>query len=420
MTPRPGRKDPGDSVAVFGYKAADRDGRVSEGMVEATEESGAAERVREMGYLPIRVWPAAGSAQGEAASYARGIGRRGGKKDLLPFLQGLRTLLAAGVPLDRSLGMLADLFRGRPMGEAAEAVLAEIRGGGSLAEAMRKAPGSPFDRFTVQMVHAGAATGRMEEALDQVYVFQQRSRDFRANLAGSLIYPAILLVVSILSVVLLLAYVVPRFASVFAASKVLLPLPTRILMSASSFLRQHGLLLVAAGVIVYLFASAALRRPGSRRDWDRAKLGWPWIGGILTAVETSRIARSLSSLLSGGVPILQAFVIAREVSGNAAVREGMEAARRMVQGGAKVGRALAETTPVPEMAIQMIAVGEETGRLEAMLSSIADTYEENARRSLQRLLVLLEPAVILGLGLLVGFIVFSMFLAIFRLNEVPL
>jgi len=136
-------------------------------------------------------------------------------------------------------------------------------------------------------------------------------------------------------------------------------------------------------------------------------------------METSRVMRSLSSLLSGGVPILSAFVIAREVSGNSAIREGMEAARMKVQGGAKVARALGETTPFPELALQMIAVGEETGRLEEMLASVADTYEDRARRSLKNFLTILEPVVILGMGLLVGFIAFSMFLAIFRLNEVP-
>jgi len=373
-----------------------------------------------MGYFPIRVWPAARPSGKEGSAAPQGLRGRGAKKDLLPFLQGLRTLLVAGVPLDRSLEMLSDLFRGKPMGEAAGVVLREVRAGISLAEAMKKAPGAPFDRFTVQMVNAGAATGRMEEALDQVYLFQQRSRDFRANILGSLLYPAILLATAVLSVVLLLVYVVPRFASVFAASKVLLPLPTRILLSVSTFLREYGLIFLAAGILVFFLASAALRRPEVRRDWDRAKLRWIGVGGILSAVETSRIMRSLSSLLSGGVPILSAFVIAREVSGNSAVREGMEAARLKVQGGAKVARALAETTPVPEMALQMIAVGEETGRLEAMLSSVADTYEDTARRGLQRFFVLLEPLVILGMGLLVGFIVFSMFLAIFRLNEVPL
>jgi general secretion pathway protein F len=305
------------------------------------------------------------------------------------------------------------------MGEAAGAILREVRAGSSLSDAMKKAPGAPFDRFTVQMVNAGAATGRMEDALDQVCLFLSRSRDFRANLIGSLLYPSILLGASILSVILLLVYVVPRFAAVFAASRVPLPLPTQMLLSASTFLKEQGLLLLLAGVFVYLLASAALRRPEARRDWDRAKLRWPGVGGILTAMETSRIMRSLSSLLSGGVPILSAFLIAREVSTNSAVREGMEAARLRVQGGAKVARALEETTPVPEMALQMIAVGEETGRLEEMLSSVADSYEETARRGLHRFLVLLEPLVILGMGLLVGFIVFSMFLAIFRLNEVP-
>lgn len=406
-------------MAVFGYRASDREGRVSEGMVEAAEERGAAERLREMGFLPIRVWPAASPAGKAAAASPRGFGRRGAKKDLVPFLQGLRTLLVAGVPVDRSLEMLAGLFRGKPMGAAAAEILREVRAGSSLAEAMKKAPGAPFDRFTVQMVNAGASTGRMEEALEQVCLFLQRSRDFRSNLVGSLLYPSILLGASFLSVILLLVYVVPRFVAVFAASRVPLPMPTQALLSASTFLKEQGMYLLLAAVFVYLLASAALRRPEVRRDWDRAKLRWPGVGGVLSAMETSRVMRSLSSLLSGGVPILSAFVIAREVSGNTAVREGMEAARLLVQGGAKVARALEETTPVPELALQMIAVGEETGRLEEMLSSVADTYEETARRGLQRFLVLLEPAVILGMGLLVGFIVFSMFLAIFKLNEVP-
>ncbi len=406
-------------MAVFGYRVTDREGRVSEGVVEAPEEGSARDRLREMGYLPIRVWSASAPPAKTAGPATKGRPERGARRDLFPFLQGLTTLLRAGVPLDRSLEMMRDLFRARAMGIVAGALLTDVRGGASLADAMRKAPGAPFSRFTVQMVSAGQATGRLEDALDQAYRFLERSRDFRSTLLGSLLYPAILLVASILSVVLLVVYVVPRFAAVFASSGVLLPLPTRVLLSVSSFFRSYGLLLLAACVLAYLIFSASLRRPEARRAWDRGKLGWPLVGPVLTAIETSRVMRSLSSLLSGGVPILPAFVIAREVSDNTAVRDGMEAARERVQAGAKVARALAETTPFPEMALQMIAVGEETGRLEAMLESVADTYEATARRGLRNFLTVLEPAVILGMGLLVGFIVFSMFLAIFRMNEVP-
>jgi len=206
---------------------------------------------------------------------------------------------------------------------------------------------------------------------------------------------------------------------VFASSGVLLPLPTRILLAAGTFLQSNFLYLLAAGGALFAFARAALSRPEARRDWDRGKMTWPLVGETVTAMETSRVMRALSSLLSGGVPILHAFVIAREVSGNTAIREGMESARLKIQGGAKVARALGETTPFPELALQMIAVGEETGRLEEMLTSVADTYEDRARRSLKNFLTVLEPAVILGMGLLVGFIAFSMFLAVFRLNEVP-
>ena len=405
-------------MAVFGYRVTDDSGRVTEGVIEAAGERAAMDRLRERNLVPIRVWAASVGAE-RRWERTLGGGTGSAQKDVLPFLQGFKTLLAAGIPMDRALEMTAELFRGGAMGTASVFLLREVRSGNSLSDAMRNAPGAPFNRFLVQMVQAGQATGRLEEALEQAYRFMERSRDFRANLLGSLLYPAILLVASVISVVLLVTFVVPRFAGVFDASGVLLPLPTRILLAVSSFLRENAVYLVAAIVLAYWLARGALSRPKARREWDRGKMAWPLVGGTVTALETSRVMRSLSSLLSGGVPILAAFVIAREVSGNTAIREGMEAARLRIQGGAKVARALEEATPFPALALQMIAVGEETGRLEAMLESVADNYEETARRSLKNFLTLLEPAVILAMGLLVGFIVFSMFLAVFRLNEVP-
>jgi general secretion pathway protein F len=405
-------------LPVFGYRVTDVSGRVTEGVIEASGERAATDRLREMNLVPIRVWAATAGAERRWGRTLRG-GTRMTRKDLLPFLQGFRTLLAAGIPMDRALEMTAELFRGGPMGAVAVFLLREVRGGSSLSDAMRNAPGEPFSRFLVQMVQAGQATGRLEEALEQAYRFLERSRDFRANLLGSLLYPAILLSASVVSVVLLVAFVVPRFAGVFAASGVLLPLPTRILLGVSTFLRENAVYLAAAAVLTYVLARGALSRPEARKGWDRGMMTWPVIGGTVTALETSRVMRSLSSLLSGGVPILHAFTIAREVSGNTAVRDGMETARLRIQGGAKVARALEEATPFPPLALQMIAVGEETGRLDAMLESVADTYEDAARRSLKNFLTLFEPVVILAMGLLVGFIVFAMFLAVFRLNEVP-
>jgi general secretion pathway protein F len=406
-------------LAEYGYRATDAEGRVSEGRLSAPGEGAARDLLREMGYVPIRLWDASARG-GEGAPSPAAPALRGGKRDVVPFLLELSTFLGAGVPLDRALEMLAGLYRKGVLGEVASFLLREVRGGSSLSGAMQRAPGGVFDRFVVQMAAAGEATGSLAEALGQVHRFLQRSRDFRSHVLGSLIYPAILLAASVLSVVSLVVFVVPRFSGVFRSARVLLPLPTRLLLSASVFLRERGIYLLAAAVLAALAARAALADPATRRRWDRAKLGWPLVGDIASALETSRVTRSLASLLAGGVPILSAFLIAREVSGNAAVRDGMEAARLKVQGGAKVARALEETTPLPDTALRMIAVGEETGRLEPMLSSVADAYEEKARRGMRNLLVLLEPTVILLMGLVVGFIVFAIFLAVFRLNEVPL
>ncbi len=404
-------------MAVFGYRATDASGKVAEGAIDAAGERVALDRLREMGLVPIRVWPAAAADRRAEAPARRGA--RAAGKDLLPFLHGFKTLLAAGIPMDRALEMLAQLFGESPMGPVSASLLREVRGGSSLSDAMRKAPGNPFSRFLVQMAEAGQSTGRLEEALDQAYRHMDRDREFRSDVLGSLLYPAILLAAALLSVVVLMTFVVPRFAGMFATSGILLPLPTRMLLGASGFLRGYGLWLGAAGAVFLVLARGALARPEARRAWDCRKMRWPLVGETLAALETSRVLRSLSSLLSGGVPILPSLVIAREVSGNAAVREGLEAARQRIQGGVTVARALEETTPFPTLALQMIAVGEETGRLEAMLASVADTYEDAARRTMKRFLSLLEPVVILAMGLLVGFIVFSIFLAVFRLNEVP-
>jgi type II secretory pathway component PulF len=205
----------------------------------------------------------------------------------------------------------------------------------------------------------------------------------------------------------------------FSSSGILLPLPTRIMLSLSVFLRDYVIWIVAVIVIVWLLVRSALARPETRKTWDRRKMKLPLAGGTLTAVETSRVLHSLSSLLSGGVPILSALVIVREVSENTAIRDGLEVAHQRVQGGIALAKALGEATPFPSLALRMIAVGEETGRLEAMLASVAATCEEDARRGLSRFLTLLGPVVILAMGLLVGFIVFSIFLAVFQLSEAP-
>src|SRR5512139_2551959 len=234
-------------MAVFGYRVTDGTGKITEGVIEAPGERAATDRLREMNLVPIRVWPASAGAERKGEALRLGGGGRAVRRDLLPFVQGFKTLLSAGIPMDRALEMMADLFRGGPMGGVATSLLRDVRAGSSLSDAMRKAPGNPFSRFLVQMVQAGQVTSRLEEALDQAYRFMERSRDFRSNLLGSLLYPIILLAASIVSVILLVVFVVPRFAGVFAASGVLLPLPTRILRGLSTFLRENVVYL-AAGI----------------------------------------------------------------------------------------------------------------------------------------------------------------------------
>ena len=405
-------------MPVFVYKAADRRGKTVGGVMEAPDSRAVVERLHREEYYPILVAPQAEGRRMWAPFALPGTRVRG--RDLVAFTQQLATLVEAGLPLDRALEILAELVSSERLRGVIEDLLQSVRSGSSLGDALAKHHPHPFSRLYINMVRAGEKGGVLEVSLRRLAEFLEASQEFRDALISALMYPLLLTGVGGGAVVFLLTFVIPRFSQIFADLGQAIPLPTQILLTVSGTLQTYWWLLALVALVGLLVARVALGTPGGRMAWDRAKLRLPLIGELLQKLEMSRFARTLGTLLRSGVPVLQAMTVVREMLTNQLMARAVDHLTDGVKRGAGLSGPMKEAQAFPPLAIHMVRVGEETGRLEEMLLKVADTFEAEVRTATKRLISLLEPAIILGMGCLVGFIVISMLLAIFSINEIPL
>ncbi len=403
-------------MPVFVYKAADRRGKTIDGVMEAADQRAVVERLHREEYYPIRVAP-----QSESRGWVPSLGRgriRG--RDLLAFTQQLATLFEAGLPLDRALAILEGLANTPRLKAVAGDLLKSVQGGSSLADAMAKHHPRPFSRLYVNMVRAGEKGGVLEVALRRLADLLEANQEFREAILSALIYPALLTSVGGAAVVFLLTFVIPRFAQIFSDLGQAIPLPTQILLAVSGTVQAYWWALLLAAVILALSARIALETPQGRLAWDRTALRLPLIGEISLKLEVSRFARTLGTLLKSGVPVLSSLAVVREMIGNTILARAVERLSDGVKRGAGLAAPMGESGLFPPLAVHMVRVGEETGRLEEMLLKVALTFETEVRTAVKRLVALLEPGIILAMGLVVGFIVVAMLMAIFSINEIPL
>lgn len=403
-------------MPVFVYKAADRRGKTIDGVMEAADQRAVVERLHREEYYPIRVAP-----QSESRGWVPSLGRgriRG--RDLLAFTQQLATLFEAGLPLDRALAILESLATAPRLKAVAGDLLKSVQGGSSLADAMAKHHPRPFSRLYVNMVRAGEKGGVLEVALRRLADLLEANQEFREAILSALIYPALLTSVGGAAVVFLLTFVIPRFAQIFSDLGQAIPLPTQILLAVSGTVQAYWWALLLAAVILALSARIALETPQGRLAWDRTALRLPLIGEISLKLEVSRFARTLGTLLKSGVPVLSSLAVVREMIGNTILARAVERLSDGVKRGAGLAAPMGESGLFPPLAVHMVRVGEETGRLEEMLLKVALTFETEVRTAVKRLVALLEPGIILAMGLVVGFIVVAMLMAIFSINEIPL
>ena len=407
-------------MATFVYRAADRRGQTIDGVMEAPDARVVVERLQRDAYFPIEVAPQ------EARRTSRGLhwpalGRRGVKgRDLVAFTQQFATLLEAGLPLDRALAIQEELAPTARLRAITADVLTSVRGGSSLGDALARHHPRPFSRLYLNMVRAGEKGGVLEATLTRLAQFLEEAQEFRDALLSALIYPTLLTAVGSAAVVFLMTFVIPRFADIFRDLGGAIPLPTQILLAVSGWLQRCWWLLALGALAVALGARVVLSTPAGRLRADQALLRLPLIRDVILKTEVARFARILGTLLRSGVPLIAALAVVKEMLGNRLLVQAVDELGDGVKRGAGLFTPMREAGVFPALALHMVRVGEESGRLEEMLLKVGATFETETRKLLKRLIALAEPCIILIMGLLVGFIVVAMLLAIFSISEIPL
>ena len=406
-------------MPVFHYKAASADGEALEGDMEARAQAAVVERLQAMGYIPIQVEEARSDAAANNTSFGWLRSDRVSQAEIGVFTREIAILLHAGLPLDRALEILVALSENDKVRRLLTQVRDDVRGGAALSAAMEAQKGV-FSRFYLNMVRAGEAGGALGAVLMRITEFMERAKALKETVTSALIYPAILVVVAVSSVMLLLIFVIPQFSLMFQQSGKALPLPTQIVIAAGSFLRRDWWMLLIGALAVYALLRQQLGNPQSRYRWDGWFLRLPLVGDLVAKIEVARFSRSLGTLLGNGVPLLNALFIVKETLDNSVMAEGLDGVAIQLKQGLGLGKPMMETSLFPKLAVHMVMVGEETGQLEKMLLRVADVYDNEVQTTVKRMLGLLEPALILGLGLLIGGIIMSILLAILSVNDLAM
>ncbi|TAN70869.1 MAG: type II secretion system F family protein [Methylobacter sp.] len=400
---------------LFAYKAVNSLGETEEGVRDAVDEQQLIATLQSEGYIPIRV---------VSASAKSFLGLRLGvkqsklsQKDIALFTGELATLLESGLPLDKSLLVLIDLTEDNErVTKLIGRVLEKVKGGSTLADALEKQSGI-FSKFYLNMIRAGEAGGSLGEVLTRLSEYLERSRELKETVSTALIYPAILLVMSLASLFVMLTFVVPQFSEMFESAGKALPVSTQIVVGLAEWLQSYWWILILSVVFITAYMNVQLADPVRKKVWDGRFLKLPLAGTIILNKETANISRTLGTLLGNGVSILSALVIVRETVDNLVLAAAIQDTEDQLKQGKNMSDALLEKGIFPKMAMQMIKMGEETGRLEEMLLRVATIYDKQLRVAIARMLALLEPALIITLGVMIAGIIVSILLAILSVND---
>ena len=405
----------------FAYRAASASGELSDGVVEASSREHAMRQLKAQGLTPVRLAVGAESAAAAVpAAVAPGRKRaRGGavnRDDVLSFTSELSVMLKAGLSLDRALRVLIDMSHKAALSELVGELLEAVKGGATLSKAL-SARREFFGEFYINLVRAGEAGGQLSESLARLVEHMERMRALRESVVSATIYPAILLVVAVLSLIAMLGFVVPQFETLFQDIGDALPLPTQIVIELGRAFREYGWLIAVAAVAAVIAARAWMRSPAGGR-WVQARLlRLPVVGRIMLKYDLTRFARTLGTLLRTGVPILSALGIARETVGNAVLRDALASLAPAVKNGRRLADAAIDTSLFEPIAINLLRVGEETGRLDAMMMELARILDRDVETAIKRGLTMVEPVLILVLGLLIASIIVSILMGILAVND---
>ncbi len=411
-------------MALFSYQATDNSGELINGSMEASDKSSLVDKLQEMGYFPIKVGePGETTSTVEAAAKTSSLHRffhsRISSRKTLDFTHQLHSMLDAGLSLDKTLTILADLEQDVAFKEVIHDIYKGIRKGDSLADCFAKYP-RLFSGAYVSMIKAGEISGALEPILVRLTEYMEKSQRLKENILSALIYPLMLTFVGGGAIVFMLLFVIPKFSLMFSDMGGVLPLSTQILLKLSALVMNYWWLLLAIIIGGVLSARYYINTKAGRFLVDSLKLRIPVFGVLIKKTVSSRFSRMLGTLLHGGTPIIEALNITKGTVGNSAVAVEMDAVIEGVRKGRGIALPLKRCRNFPPLMVHMLTVGEESGKLDEMLIKVADTYDRELNNAIKRLLSLMEPAIILVMAVVVGFIVVSLLLAIFSLNEMPI
>ena len=399
-------------MAEFTYEAIDQQGRRVSGTDSAATQDEVIDSLVSRGLQPVQV-----KKFHSFETFFEFKRKRITNDDVLYFTSELADLLEAGVPLERSLTILADATDKKDVRDLVVSVRDSIHGGKSLSEALGKYP-DIFDRLYVNMIKVGELGGVLPGVLKRLGDFIERSRQIRKFIISSSIYPAILAFVGLISVFILVTFVVPKFGQIFQDLNQPMPFMTKLILDASLFLQKWWWLIFSVTVFSVLIFRFQIRKPEGRAWWDEFKLKLPMAGKFIRQVELGRFARTLGTLLESGVPILKGISLAGEVVTNSLIKKAVQDLYRGVRQGRSLSLLMRKSDIFPSLMIHLVSVGEETGGLAKMLIKIADDFDDQVQSETKIFLNMLEPITIVVMGIVIGGIIMSMLLAIFGINDV--
>jgi type IV pilus assembly protein PilC len=400
-------------MPIFAYRGRNQTGRVVAGQIEANTAEAVVAQLRQQRIFPMSVKPQPKPIELKIP----GFGKQLKDKELAVFTRQFATMLDAGLPLVQCLEILASQQPNKHFKKTLTEIRGEVEGGSTFAEALRRHP-TAFDVLYANMVEAGEAGGLLDTILNRLAGYIEKAMILRRKIKGALIYPSTIIVVAISVVIFLLVFVIPTFQTLFAGFGVALPLPTLIVLEASRLVREYLLVGLGLLVVAVLGVRFYYRTEGGHKVIDALILRAPVFGELIRKASVAKFTRTLSTLTASGVPILTGLDITAKTAGNKVVEEAVLKTRASIAEGKTIAAPLQASGVFPPMVVQMISVGEQSGALDSMLEKIADFYESEVDQAVANLTALLEPLLMVFLGVVVGGVVIAMYLPIFKLIAV--
>jgi general secretion pathway protein F len=400
-------------VGIYLYKALTQDGRQVSGSLEYPEERSVLAYLETQGYIPVDI-ELSKNDEGSPASQITGFGREYRKFSIIDFTQGLGMLLHAGLPVDKALTSLIAATTEPKSRKLLEQVERDIREGSSLSKALRRFE-KLFGRLYISLIQAGEISGNLEASIDRLTEYLERQSQLRERIVNATIYPIILLIVTVFSIVLLMVVVMPKFKQLFEDMDAELPAVTRAFLATSDFLQAYGF--VISALLLGLFAALLVLRRNAAFSvlLDRIVLRLPWIGALVNKVQIARYAETLSIMLKCGIPIQKSLGASSHVVTNSWIRQQLSASADKIKEGSSFSAAIGQY--FPSLTRQMVTVGEQAGNLDNALSNIARMIQHDVNRSIQRIIGVFEPLIIVTLGVIVAAVIGSIMVAVLGMND---